>query len=342
MLKIRRTLGSIKGSIFDYLDSRPSRFEVVSLISHQLHDNLLFNDIRSWSTLFESSAHFVDNEIDISHSNADSWSCPAIHVLELCQSLTHVGTGNVFLPKSKKYLIETCWGWGKYSTMSLKRYRGNHISLDNEEPIFVFSGIGYHGMVEDLASIFLLIDKGYFFSILIDPSNQWMKLLLEFLLPKKIPIIYVPGKFWVRCKTTISITKSAFGEFVHPKKITRLNDHFQDPKGMPDHFKIYISRDDSAKRRTGYDLRLKEFFTAQGYESVTLTDLPIPQQIEIFQKATEIAGLHGAGFSNLVWTKRKPVVREFYISSHFNSCYSSISHYLGLPYEAHNIETYFN
>ena len=79
--------------------------------------------------------------------------------------------------------------------------------------------------------------------------------------------------------------------------------------------KIYIDRDDVDPKRTSNrriinedDLRI--FLKNNGFKFIRLNNLSFLKQIEIFNNAEVILGLHGAGFANLSFCKPKTKVIE--------------------------------
>ena len=69
--------------------------------------------------------------------------------------------------------------------------------------------------------------------------------------------------------------------------------------------KIYIDREDSIsnknQRLINNENEVREFLLKKGFALVKLADLNFKEQIELFNSAETIVGLHGAGFSNIVF-----------------------------------------
>lgn len=76
--------------------------------------------------------------------------------------------------------------------------------------------------------------------------------------------------------------------------------------------KIYIDRDNSEfnKRRIVNHKELLKFFKKEGFKIIKLEKLNFKKQIEYFYNAKIIVGLHGAGFANLVFAKKKTKILE--------------------------------
>jgi hypothetical protein len=72
--------------------------------------------------------------------------------------------------------------------------------------------------------------------------------------------------------------------------------------------KIFISREDAKNRNIVNQNEL--LMALQGWETVTLDNLSIKEQVKIFAEATHIVAPHGAGLINLLWCDPKTKVYE--------------------------------
>tara|TARA_Y100000992_G_C21223831_1_gene471873 strand:- start:65 stop:1159 length:1095 start_codon:yes stop_codon:yes gene_type:complete len=134
-----------------------------------------------------------------------------------------------------------------------------------------------------------------------------------------------------------------------------LNDPSKDPENTPDWIinfykndikskidlkqkfkKIFIDREDSRSnikdlRKIINDKEVKEFLVSRGFEPVKLSSYSFIDQISIFHSAEIIVGLHGAGFSNLLFCK--PDTRVIEIKpSHFGNMYQKLGEKVGVNY----------
>lgn len=71
--------------------------------------------------------------------------------------------------------------------------------------------------------------------------------------------------------------------------------------------RILVSRRNSPTRQRRTDLSLEETVVGYGFQSVLLERLTITDQATLFSNASHVAGLHGAGLANLVWTSNAKV-----------------------------------
>lgn len=315
----------------------PEQRDVVSVLSEQLMTACpVQRNIRNTRLL--SGCHINTNRL--TDYVASEWVCHPVRLLELTNAYINVSSGVVFFEDSKKYILETSWGWGKYTTASVGAMKnGNKYFISGSTPTYVVSGRGYHGIVEDLSVILLLISLGREFRVAVSENNKWMLNLLELFLPSNFEISIVPSGSWVICNELLITTKSSFGEFVHPELIRKLNASSRDlcKSIKVDEKKIFISRSDSLNRIFSHEKWLSDIFIKYDFECVRLSDLDVLEQVKLFYNATHVVGMHGAGFTNILWGNRKLRVREFFHQSHFNSCYSSLSYVLDHEYSNCNL-----
>lgn len=312
----------------------PDRKDVVSLLCGQHFDPAVKASIGVKTLLLDACVQTLPS-VQISRASdiVSQWVCQPMFAFRLSDAYVSLGNGNVFFPFAGKYVFETSWGWAKYRTASIGTFkRDNVIEITSGRPLYLFSGRGYHGVMEDLSSILLLHERGEKFDIVIAADNDWMRQLLDNLLPEEFNIRTVTGRPWVKAREFIVTTKSAFGEFVHPGLIKHLNNAVRNVQGESDKGKLFISRSDSNNRTYREEEGLTQLFLDQGYTRVVLSEMSVREQIVAFKHADAVAGLHGAGFVNLVWCQTPVKVTELYFHSHFNSCYSSLSYILGHNY----------
>lgn len=104
--------------------------------------------------------------------------------------------------------------------------------------------------------------------------------------------------------------------------------------------KFYIDRKDAKSnhshlRKITNEKQIKEILIKNGFSNIVLSDLNFYDQVNLFNNATHIVGLHGAGFANLVFSKPNTLVLELKskfsgpvcgnLAKHNNLNYSDIS-----------------
>ncbi len=102
--------------------------------------------------------------------------------------------------------------------------------------------------------------------------------------------------------------------------------------------KIYIDRGDSLsnlknKRKIINEEEVKNFLTKNGFVSVQLSKLEFTKQISLFYNCEKVLGLHGAGLSNLIWSKKNTEIIEIKNIT-ANKLYENLSKQNNLKYKS--------
>lgn len=96
--------------------------------------------------------------------------------------------------------------------------------------------------------------------------------------------------------------------------------------------RIYISRKKASKRRVKNEQELIFLLKRFNFEIVNLEELSIDQQISVFQEARVVVSPHGAGLSNLIFSK-KPIVIELLAGDYwYCGHYMTLSASIGANY----------
>jgi capsular polysaccharide biosynthesis protein len=100
---------------------------------------------------------------------------------------------------------------------------------------------------------------------------------------------------------------------------------------------LYISRRDSLRaRRLTNEEYLLSLLNPLGFRTIYLSEISFPEQVNLFANAKMIVGVHGAGFANLVFSRKGAVVCELFSQCYQPVMYQKISRYLQLDYKAIN------
>jgi len=107
--------------------------------------------------------------------------------------------------------------------------------------------------------------------------------------------------------------------------------------GLRRNKKILITRDKKASHGRAVDNvdEFNDYFCDKGFERLSPEKLTVADQAEIFQRATHVVGLHGAGLTNIVFSPVGTKVYELY-GEHLAPCYWAISELSDLEYKNHN------
>ena len=100
--------------------------------------------------------------------------------------------------------------------------------------------------------------------------------------------------------------------------------------------KLFVNRNaaTAAGRVLNNSRQVEGWFMQQGFDVVYPETLSIKEQAGLFSSATVVAGVHGAGLSNIVYCREGTRVIEFY-GAHIAPCYWIISALAALEYTQH-------
>jgi hypothetical protein len=104
----------------------------------------------------------------------------------------------------------------------------------------------------------------------------------------------------------------------HTVDIAALNDFAlsnEETSGSGNSELVYISRVRDG-RIPDNELQVEEYFRLRGFSILTLSDLDFASQVTLFKGAKVIAGTHGAGLSNIVWSPSESAVIEIMRTDH--------------------------
>lgn len=96
--------------------------------------------------------------------------------------------------------------------------------------------------------------------------------------------------------------------------------------------RIYISREQANRRRVENRDEIMEVLSDYGFKSFVLENLSVKEQATLFANAEIVVGPHGAGFTNLMYSRDTAVVELF--GSRKKLTYYRLSKLLGFEYQA--------
>ena len=119
----------------------------------------------------------------------------------------------------------------------------------------------------------------------------------------------------------ISFYRDKFKTYINNKKKTK---------------RFFIDRDDSKSnikhlRNIVNEKEVKQFFISKGFQILKLSTLSFLEQINLFSEAEIVVGLHGAGFSNILFCQNNTKIVEIK-SPHIGNMYKNLGKKLNLDY----------
>ncbi len=98
--------------------------------------------------------------------------------------------------------------------------------------------------------------------------------------------------------------------------------------------RIFVSRADAASRRIANEAEIATLLQKHGFEVVECARMSVPEQIAAFADAAIVVGAHGAGLTNLLFSRAGTHVVEIFASTAAQevSNYRVLASHLGLTY----------
>jgi hypothetical protein len=97
--------------------------------------------------------------------------------------------------------------------------------------------------------------------------------------------------------------------------------------------RIYISRKDSSSRGITNEDKIIPILSDYGFEALTLKDFSLEEKISMFQSASIVIGMSGAGLINLAFSNKGTHLLELFPSNFVNYFYYAICAQLGFEYD---------
>jgi capsular polysaccharide biosynthesis protein len=113
-----------------------------------------------------------------------------------------------------------------------------------------------------------------------------------------------------------------------------INKTFLDPKysNKSSGRRIYISRGIASRRHVSNEAALVDLLKSQGFEIVTLEQMKVSDQAQLFQSASVVVGPHGAGLTNWVFCEPHTKVLEIMHPRAINLMFWTIASHRDLDY----------
>lgn len=235
-----------------------------------------------------------------------------------------------------------------YSYRGYKKYYENAYQKECQKPSDVISGntllLGgqwssefYHFMFEVLGKINLFcrfldfqcidnvvlrgFDKPFINDAICQLVPNRIKIIKgEYLRNVKFQTVFLPSMICdpgFTCRQHVSFLRNSF------RKIRgKSNEHGSQ-------LKLFINRRNT-RRLISSDGNIKSICDLSGFQIVNMEDLSLLEQIELSQSAKVIAGPHGAGLSNLVFSDAQLI--EFVGKHYNNTCYLDLALHSGNKY----------
>ena len=107
----------------------------------------------------------------------------------------------------------------------------------------------------------------------------------------------------------------------------------KDGKRKP-HRALYVTRADAKDRRVLNEAEILKEVIERGFEVVSLSKVPISEQIQLFSEARIVVGPHGAGFTNAVFCQEGSILIEFMPEGRYINSFERLARFVGLQHHS--------
>jgi hypothetical protein len=171
----------------------------------------------------------------------------------------------------------------------------------------------YHQWFDGLVYLYYLnkIDKKFIVIVPISCPDNMKDVLKNF--ESEFELRYVSERF-INLPNTIKFTHISWAK--HAPVFTKVMANFfisiilKNTPQIITFKKIFIGRKNTTTRKIVNNHEVINLFKKNNFEIIFLEDYSIQEQAYLFYCAHEIAGLHGAGFTNLIFCKPRTIVIE--------------------------------
>ena len=143
---------------------------------------------------------------------------------------------------------------------------------------------------------------------------------------------------WIQIKDQLLFPRKPFEELRLKGEYSQLGRKVKDSipycpcHGEMNNSKVYISRRNS-KRPLPNEIKVEKTFKEIGFEIMYFETLDFPCQVSITRGLKILAGSHGAGLTNMLWSQTNSRIIEVMPPDFHNPCYRQLAQNLGLEYD---------
>lgn len=243
--------------------------------------------------------------------------------VEICNGVVHLQTGAIYLDNKKFFAESLAWPPELqlltkplgFSKIGVRYLHGEYLILPST-PYFHFLG-------EDLPALLGALTKNPLTTVLV--AKRSPSYVYDALNILGIKYLEVDNKIVVQRLRLISKTQST--GWVQPydldllqkfQRNVKVNSEFRNIK------KAYISRRRSSRSLIN-EIEIELALESHGFTILYLEDFSLSDQISLFSSLEIIISPHGAGLTNIVWSKKGLIVIELLSLNYYNGCYAALS-----------------
>jgi len=266
---------------------------------------------------------------DIAHYAADTYTCPAVYAIELCDVL-FCPVNNVVMTDDGRVAAESITSIARpeylddhaLSARRVTSLPGTHTALRSRFNHY------YHHLIDHASRLYFLsvppLDSHDQIGLLLrSGSTDFEQYLLERLCPPHAHVVSLHRRTLYRIERYVLITPMTRRHAGYQRQpyLSAFEEAFQPSRPSTKAERIYVSRRGQKGRIVKNEDAVLRALRPLGFERYFLEDLSFSEQSRLFYDADAVVAPHGAGLSNLIYSKHARVVE------YFPSCYVVPSFY---------------
>lgn len=225
-------------------------------------------------------------------------------ILKISNSILNPKTGILWL--NKKLIKESSY-WTIDSLKKWEPYPYFPSKLSGSYTFLPDNGF-FHFLVEDLPRYLEVHTFNQNLTTIAGSNSNYMTDMLSILNIKNYLIIQTPVKV-----ENIIISEKISGQIFSNTDLKLIRTSFSKYIKRNQNRNVFISRND----KNGYKIQprgidkkkeIEKIFSNFGFEIVCLEEYNLSDQIDIMSSALRIAGFHGAGLANMIWSRNANII----------------------------------
>lgn len=134
------------------------------------------------------------------------------------------------------------------------------------------------------------------------------------------------------CESLTATTRCHFHPVLEADSVAFIREQLA-PDGAEPSRRIFVDRNRAQWRRLTNLTEIQEILKAFQFETVAPETLSFDQQRQLFAEASHVVGVHGAGFSNILFCPISARVAEIFAPSYVETTYYNFCHLCGIHYD---------
>ena len=176
----------------------------------------------------------------------------------------------------------------------------------------------YHWLTETWVRLWKIKDTQEEYVVLLPESLKKYSFVHSTLSTfEQLAIQWVPESTIIKARALEMMSMKRYWQHYNPVVLSNLRDHFRQFTGKLDiesPEKLFISRKKAVRRTFDNNEEIESTFRAKGFTVIHFEDYSFFEQVALMRNTNYLAGMHGAGLTNMIFMQNGGRVLEFHRS----------------------------